>query len=388
MAGKLITERVGVKGDISYQVRIREAGVYRSKTFSTKKDAEKYIREVKSKIDRGESVDIEKIKKLTLATIFADYLKFNTVSEGKVYGIKKLIKEIGKVPLSNFKTATFALYLKTKLEQEIPDQEKTKKKHPLYAGYQVVDENGEVKRKTYSEGTVRKIYYEIKTALEWHAKHYEYSFNSKPFDDVPAPKAWDPRDRILEDGELERLLTATDKMYVNKEELKCIILWQYYSCMRAGETLLMEWEHIHINEKEPEHSYIFVPKENQKIADKKGAEDRKVPLRPEFYHFVKDRVMKLKKDGQKFVFGHYWKSSTTLGSRFRVICKNAKVVNFKIHDLRHCAVSWYFANTSLTDIEISKISGHIELGTLKRYANLRPSEIGKKLWATQLDAQK
>ncbi|HHR0797901.1 TPA: site-specific integrase [Serratia marcescens] len=381
MAGKLITPRVGVNGDVSYLVRIRESGISANKTFKTEKDAEKFIREIKTKIDKGESVDIGKIKKLTLSEIFTDYLKFNKVSDGKEYGIKKLIKEIGKVPLSNFKTATFATYIKTKLEQEIPDQAKTKKKHPLYSGYTVVDEKGNKKRKTYSAGSIRKIYYEIKTSLEWHAKHYEYTFNRKPFDDVKAPKAWEPRDRILVDGELERLLTATDKMYVNQEILKCVILWQYYSCMRAGETLLMEWEHIHINEKEPEHSYIFVPKENQKIADKKGAEDRKVPLRPEFYHFIKDRVMKLKQDGQKFVFGHYWKNSNILGSRFKVICKNAKVDNFKIHDLRHCAVSWYFINTSLTDIEISKISGHIELSTLKRYATLRHSDIGKKLWA-------
>lgn len=91
--------------------------------------------------------------------------------------------------------------------------------------------------------------------------------------------------------------------------------------------------------------------------------------------------MKLKKDDQQLVFGDYWKSSSVLGSRFRVICKNAKVENFKIHDLRHSAVSWYFINTSLTDIEISKISGHIELSTLKRYATLRHSDIGTKLWA-------
>ena len=382
MSGKLITPRVGVNGKVSYLVRIRESGINVNKTFKTEKDAEKFIREIKTKIDKGESVDIGKIKKLTLAEIFTDYLKFNKVADGKKYDIEKLKLEIGKVPLSNFKTSTFAEYIKTKLEQTIPDQPKTKKKHPLYDGYQVIDdETGELKKKTYSESTIRKIYYHIKTALEWHSKHYEYTFNRKPFDDVKATKAWNPRDRILVDDELERLLVACDKMYVNKEELKCMILWQYYSCMRAGETLLMKWEHIHLNESKPEYSYIFVPKENQKIADKKGAKDRKVPLRPEFFNFIKDRIMKLKKDGQVFVFGDYWKSSSVLASRFRVICKNAQVINFKIHDLRHCAVSWYFVNTNLTDIEISEISGHIELSTLKRYATLRHNDIGAKLWA-------
>ena len=138
MAGKLITERTGVNGDVSFLVRIREAGVAVSKTFKTKKDAEKFIREVKTKIDRGESVDITKIKKMTLAQIFDEYLKHNTVAKGKKYDLEKLKLEIGKVSLSNFKAGTFALYLKTKLEQEIPDQAKKKKSHPLYDGHQVV----------------------------------------------------------------------------------------------------------------------------------------------------------------------------------------------------------------------------------------------------------
>ena len=381
MAGKLITERVGVHGDVSYLVRIREGGVKASKTFKAKKEAEKFIREVKSKIDRGESVDITKIKKLTLAAIFTDYLKHNTVADGKRYDLERLKTEIGKVPLGNFKAGTFATYLKTKLEQTVPDQAKKKKAHPLYAGHKVVDaKTGELVKKTYSESTIRKLYYAIKTSLQWHAKHHEYTFDRKPFDDNPPPKAWMPRDRILEAGELDRLLEATDKMYVKREEWKCLILWQYYSCMRAGESLLLKWNEIHLNEEQPHLSYIFVPKENTKIADKKNAEDRKVPLRPEFYHFIKDRLMKLKKDGQFLVFGDYWKNSSVLAARFKVICKNAKVENFKIHDLRHCAVSWYFINTSLTDIEISKISGHIELSTLKRYATLRHSDIGAKLW--------
>lgn len=58
MAGKLITERVGVNGDVSYLVRIREGGVKANKTFKAKKEAEKFIREVKSKLDRGESVTL------------------------------------------------------------------------------------------------------------------------------------------------------------------------------------------------------------------------------------------------------------------------------------------------------------------------------------------
>ena len=41
------------------------------------------------------------------------------------------------------------------------------------------------------------------------------------------------------------------------------------------------------------------------LTDKKNAEDRKVPLRPEFFNFVKDRLIKLKKSDQKLVL-HDW----------------------------------------------------------------------------------
>ena len=98
MADKLITERVGKNGNVSYLVRIREAGVKANKTFKTIKEAEKFIREVKTKIDKGESVDIAKIKKLTLTAIFDEYLKHNVVARGKKYTVEKLKLELGVFP--------------------------------------------------------------------------------------------------------------------------------------------------------------------------------------------------------------------------------------------------------------------------------------------------
>lgn len=59
-----------------------------------------------------------------------------------------------------------------------------------------------------------------------------------------------------------------------------------------------------------------------------------------------------------------------------------KVEDFKVHDLRHCAVSWYFINTGLTDVRSAKFPGHIELETLASgMPPLRHSDIGAKLWA-------
>jgi integrase len=217
--------------------------------------------------------------------------------------------------------------------------------------------------------------------LQWHAKVNDYHFNDKPFKDNPPPPAWkEPRERRLEEGELARLLSACDKMYVNQQHLKDIIEFQIYSCMRAGETLLMRWKDIRFDENKPTGSYIFVPKENQKTRNKRGAVDREVSMRRELFALVKDRLLPRKGATEDRVFP-FWADSNVLGHRFKDICKNAGSADLRIHDLRHEGISWIFENTNLTDIHISKITGHLELDTLKRYAKLRPSSIGERLWA-------
>lgn len=367
-----------VKGQ--YQAKVRKLGVNVSQTFTKKDEAIKWVIDTEARIYKGESVDIVKVKKLTLADIFDDYIKSNQdISKKKKGNLERLKLEIGKVALGQFSTSGFSKYLSDKLSRDISEQPDTKKIHPLYNNYkEVID--GEVKQRKFKPSTVRKYYYDIKTALEWHSKHYDYTFNEKPFNDNPPPQAWgEPRDRRLHDGELERLLSACDCMYVNQNVLKIIIRFQIYSCMRIGETLLMKWEDMHIDKKNPENSYIFVPKKNQKIKNKKNAKDRYVLMRPELYKLMEE-IEKIPKNKSGLVF-HFWENSAVFGQRFKVIVKNAGSTNLNPHDLRHEGISWFFEHTNLTDIEISNISGHIELNTLKRYANLRPQKTGAKLWA-------
>ena len=60
-----------------------------------------------------------------------------------------------------------------------------------------------------------------------------------------------------------------------------------------------------------------------------------------------------------------------------------KIDKLTVHDLRHEAISTLYElyGGRMTDIQISSITGHVELDTLKRYANLRPSSIGSVLWS-------
>ena len=58
----------------------------------------------------------------------------------------------------------------------------------------------------------------------------------------------------------------------------------------------------------------------------------------------------------------------------------ADCADLRFHDLRHEATSRLFERTKLSDIEISRITGHKDPRVLRRYSNLRGSDLAAKLW--------
>lgn len=371
-------------GKFSYQARVRKQGSGNiSQTFKSLKEAKEFITLTDSKILKGEAVNHPKIRKTTLGVIFQEYKEAHPkLTVAKKNRIKKLIEELGEVFLFNFKTKPFQAYIDTKLSQVIPDQKKKKKEHKLYNGNRDIDENGNRVARVYKPSSIRKYYYDIRVALQWHAKVNDYHFDSKPFDDVEPPAAWgNPRERRLEEGELDRLLAACERLYVNVEQSQYMIKFLTYSAFRIGETMMIKWSDVNLDESNPSDSYIYIPKENQKIAHKKGAENRYASIRPELYYLLLEMREKYKKNDDDLLWS-FWSSAQYFYTRFKNIAYNANVKNMTVHDLRHEGVCWFFENTLLSDIEISKITGHIELDTLKKYANLRPRKTGAKLWAS------
>lgn len=70
------------------------------------------------------------------------------------------------------------------------------------------------------------------------------------------------------------------------------------------------------------------------------------------------------------------KLSQQWGRRFAT----AGCPDFNFHDLRHEATSRIFERTTLDPISISRITGHRDPRQLRRYANLRGSDLADRLW--------
>lgn len=377
-----LREQKGVRGT-TWLARVRKNGQTDTATFRLKTDAKAWIIQQESAVQAGKPVDVSKIKKQLLADIFDEYSKEVQLSAAKKCHLGRLQCMMSSVRFKDFNSHSFGIFMEELKKLDVPRQEKWKKPHPHFNG-SMVEVDGELVRRKISNSTCRKYYYAVRTCLIWHAKKYDYHFDNKPFMDNPPPPAWEnPRTRIVEESsnELERLLLACNKSRANQQHLKDIIQFQIYSAMRMGETLKMEWGHIILKESEPWASYIHIPKANQKSKAHESIADRNVSLNPELFQLIKTSLLprKGKAKPQDKVFP-FWKDSSTLSKRFRVIWTNAGVKNIKAHDFRHTATTHIIERSDLSSIQVATQTGHASLDTLKRYYKNRPQETGLQLW--------
>ena len=74
------------------------------------------------------------------------------------------------------------------------------------------------------------------------------------------------------------------------------------------------------------------------------------------------------------------KVTSRLSGQFGRLFDAAGCPDLAFHDLRHEATSRFYERTTLSDIQIAKITGHTDPKVLMRYANLRGSDLAARLW--------
>lgn len=72
--------------------------------------------------------------------------------------------------------------------------------------------------------------------------------------------------------------------------------------------------------------------------------------------------------------------TSQLSRQYSRIFDAAGCGDLRFHDLRHEATARLYERTTLTDLQIAKITGHKDIRSLARYANLRGSDLAARLW--------
>ncbi|HVI39087.1 MAG TPA: tyrosine-type recombinase/integrase [Anaerovoracaceae bacterium] len=374
-----------------------------NKNFSDETEAKKWARYIESLIDQGidprklaeeearqQEAELQKkaeerktreAQEFTVADA-VNHWRTTRPDEAKEYNSRLVAfeEDLGDVKIFNLDADGLDLYFKRKEKEPI----KERRKNP----------DPRIPNRTFSTTTLRKYAYYLKKILRAHASANKYKFDSSIFEFKKPPNA-EHRERRLFDGELERLMEACNRNYVNKDELKYAILFAIYSTMRTKEQMQLKWSDVYLDFKDPHKSYIRTRRKDTKNRNRQGVDrERRAPMTQRLFKLITEDLLPLKSQNDERLF-HMWRNPGAFRNRFKVVKKNAGVDWVRNentgkmeynplhwHDFRHEGISQIYElyGSTLTDLEIAKIAYLKNLQTLTIYANLRHSTTALKLW--------
>lgn len=318
-------------------------------TFATEKDGDAFAAYAEAQLSRGVIVNELKNRKYTfdkLHSLLWAYCGSSTVSkndERELHGVLKVI------PMDT----------------------------PCAIDYKWVEDWVAKCKAQYSKSTLIKKVSLLRRALDWGIKTEQVPMSANPIHLLPSNFAYkegdnSQRDRRLQDGEEEAIRR---ELGVWEELLFDMAL---ETAMRMSEMLHLRWNDINLQRR----SIL--------LRRTKNGQTRQVPITTVLH----DKLIKVQaamppyEDARlDYLFpfsngGIMNKDSlvSKMSGYFGKVFEKAGCPDLHFHDLRHEAISRMYERTTMTDLEISKISGHRTLTMLSRYANLRATDLAKKMW--------
>ncbi len=341
-------------------------------TFDNEVEGDAYIAELEALLDQG-VVPLEFLaenKSIKLHTLINDYIKVVQITDDDRRLLESHKKRIDNVEVEKI------TYKWT--ESWVSDLKQNKRLAP---------------------GTITKHVGALARCLDWGMRHAYITTNPLRFlpkgysnyTDEDSRKAGvkkinNERERRLEKGEEERILNVIQGNYVPVKKQRVLMLDNpiayktFFSlaletAMRMREMYTLQTVQVDLHERT-----IFLDKT-------KNGYKRQVPLSQPAIALLEDYISTL--NGGVFLFPWFNgktsrvaldKTTTLLSRQWKRIFEHALCDDLTFHDLRHEATSRIYERTSLSDLEVSKITGHKNLRMLQRYANLRGSNLADKLW--------
>lgn len=316
-----------------WQARVTRHGYLpESKSFDSHEAAVKWARAIESEIDKGVFISLKEAERTTLKDVLLRYA--TEVSPGKRSGGKDNIaklqflarQRIAHLSLANLTPKAIALFRDERLAKVSP-------------------------------GTVLLDLATIRAVLN-HARREWGIAIENPVEKIRKPPTPPHRDRVLNQNEEERLLgvlTPGNLREANgrfsKETrdtwVKPMVILAIETAMRRGELLSLEWRNIDLARRT---AYLPMTKNGR---------PRTVPLSTRAIRTFQEMPRSI--DGRVFPISHW-----TVEQVFERACKLAGLTGVHFHDLRHTAAT-RLAEKVPNVIELAAITGHSNVGMLKRY---------------------
>ena len=314
-----------------WHVQIRRLGQRSiNKSFLYKKEAETWIRAIERELDSGcEIIDRSILTTTSLSDMMKRYRDTITIHKRRckieTYCINAFLRhKCSTLMLSEITSKTFAKYRDERLNDVTPS-------------------------------TLHREFTIYKHAFQVAINEWDIPLGSNPLLKVKLPKYDDKRSRRLETGEFDIMMNYC-KNHQQLELLNVIIL-AIETGMRRGELLSVTKEHFNC-----EVRTLYIPLT-------KTGHPRTIPLTSKAVSIVNNL------EPDQLV---YSKSTEGFMSAWQRLIKRTGIVDLRLHDLRHEAISRFF-EMGLSVPEVALISGHRDYRMLQRYTHLKPEQVALKL---------
>jgi integrase len=178
------------------------------------------------------------------------------------------------------------------------------------------------------------------------------------------------RIRFLTREEAQRLLDACRGKERRKHNphLASIVVLALHSGMRRGEILALTWERVDFSRG------VLV------LDQTKNGRRREVPMSETVYGVLSEIRKAQAVDDVLPTHGPVFRHRRTgarmheINNGFAVVAREAKLADFRFHDLRHTCASWLVQDGASLQ-EVKEILGHRDLTMTLRYAHLAPGHL-------------
>jgi len=330
-----IEKRKSKKGEITYRVKVRLKGYpTQTATFERLTDAKKWVQHTESAIHEGRHFKTMESKRHTLDEMIDRYIRDVLHSKKDAKNQERQLKwwkeQLGNYTLADVSPALIVEH-RDKLKNGITNRGTTR-----------------------SPSTVNRYLAALSHVFTIAMKEWGW-VEETPFRRIATLKEPRGRVRFLSDDERKALLDACK---AHSEQLYTIVVLALSTGARQGEILSLTWKQVDLS-----RGVIT-------LHETKNGERRVLPLTGHALDQVSalSKVRNIKTD-MLFPSKSDLEKPLNIQSIFLRAVDEAKIEDFRFHDLRHSAAS-YLAMNGASLAEIAEVLGHKTLEMVKRYAHL------------------
>lgn len=319
------------RGAYQFQAQVRRSGFPpQTKTFESRRDAEKWVRSVEREMDMGAFIPRDEAARTTIKDLAKSYreelLPKQRGKRQEDSRLKVVEKKFGDYNLSAVNPAMVAKW-RDELSKDLAPQ------------------------------TVQHYLAVLNRLYKAAARDFGIPLPlGNPVSNVRMPTISNARERRMEGDEETRLMIALDAS--RGKHLKSVVLLALETAMRRGELLALRWEHTDLKRR-----VLHLP-------ETKNGTSRNVPLSTRAVAILEA----LPRNISGLVFDT---SETAITEGFQRAAKRAGIADFRFHDIRHEATSRLAELLQMH--ELGKVTGHKSPRMLMRYYHPRAEDLARKL---------